>query len=124
MTQAETTRERPSAHIVIVDDEAALREGIARYLRGLGHEVTTAADGHEAMAALGAARIDLIITDIHMPEMDGIEIIDALRDRSGMVPVIAMSGGGRIDKHALLDSAKLLGAASTLEKPFDLEALR
>lgn len=112
------------ANIVLADDEPKLRELFARYLCGIGHEVRTAADGNEAMAALSEAPADLLVTDINMPDMDGIEILTALRRQGSVLPVVAISGGGYLDKNLLLSSAAMLGAVITLEKPFALEELR
>jgi DNA-binding NtrC family response regulator len=112
------------ARILLADDEAKLRDLFARYLSGLGHDVRTAGDGHEVMAALSEAPADLLVTDINMPGMDGIEILTALRKQGSAMPVIAISGGGYLDKDLLLTSASMLGALVTLEKPFALDELR
>jgi CheY-like chemotaxis protein len=109
--------------IVVVDDEAGVLRAVATYLRGLGHHVRTATSGHEAIAALSESPADLVVTDINMPGMDGIEIITSLREAASSTPIIAMSGGGLFDKGLLLDSAEALGADRTLEKPFDLAEL-
>lgn len=112
------------ARILLADDEPKLRGLFARYLTGLGHEVRIAGNGHEVMTALGDAPADLLITDINMPDMDGIEILTTLRKQGSDIPVIAISGGGYLDKDLLLTSASMLGALVTLEKPFALEELR
>jgi two-component system response regulator MprA len=110
--------------IVIADDEPVLLRGLQRYLTGLGYEVATAANGYEAIAAIDESVPDLLITDINMPDMDGIEILNTLRSAGSALPVIAMSGGGQFNRALLLSSARVLGAVVTLEKPFDLEALK
>lgn len=110
--------------ILLVDDEAEVRRALATFLRSLGHDVRTAADGTEAVEALRDGATDLVITDINMPGMDGIEIVTRLRDAASDLPIIVMSGGGLFAKGMLLDSAEALGADLTLEKPFDLERLR
>lgn len=112
------------ARIVLAEDEAALRNNLARYLASLGHEVRTASDGNQAMAELDASPADVLVTDINMPDMDGIEILSALRKRGSGLPVIAISGGGQFDKQLLLSSATMLGAVLTLQKPFALDELR
>jgi DNA-binding NtrC family response regulator len=112
------------ARILLADDEPKLRDLFARYLEGLGHDVRTAADGNQVMAALAEAPADLLVTDINMPDMDGIEILAALKKNGSHMPVIAISGGGYLDKNLLLSSAAMLGALLTLEKPFALEELR
>jgi DNA-binding NtrC family response regulator len=112
------------ARIVLAEDEAALRNNLERYLKTLGHEVRATADGNAAMTELDAAPADVLITDINMPDMDGIEILNALRKRGSALPVIAISGGGQFNKQLLLTSATMLGAVLTLEKPFALDDLR
>ncbi len=112
------------AKILVLDDDADVRQGISRFLRSLGHEVVEAADGRAALKGEGAFATDLIITDINMPEVDGIEVILALRERNPHLPVIAISGGGRVPKGSLLEDAGALGAVSTLPKPFELAELR
>jgi DNA-binding response OmpR family regulator len=112
------------ARILLADDEPKLCDLFARDLEGLGYDVRTASDGHEVMAVLEAEAVDLLVTDINMPDMNGIEILVALRDRGSRMPVIAISGGGHVDKDLLLALASILEASATLEKPFSLEALR
>jgi len=111
------------SRILLVDDEADVRRALATFLRGMGHDVRTAANGVEAIAALRDSA-DLLITDINMPDMDGIEMVTTLREAASTMPIIAMSGGGLFDKGMLLDAAEALGADLALEKPFDLEVLR
>jgi DNA-binding NtrC family response regulator len=86
--------------------------------------VRTAGDGNQALAELDASPADVLITDINMPDMDGIEILSELRKRGSALPVIAISGGGQFNRQLLLTSATMLGAVTTLEKPFPLDALR
>jgi CheY-like chemotaxis protein len=112
------------ALILVVDDERVLRSNLERYLNALGHDVRTAANGREAIAAIEESEPDLLVTDINMPDMDGIEMLNALRKSEVRLPVIAMSGGGQFDKRLLLGSAAVLGALVTLEKPFDLAELK
>ena len=109
------------SRILVIDDEPAVRSLISRILTREGHEVTEAADGITGMAAFQAGNFQLVITDINMPEMDGIEVIAALREQD--VPVVAVSGGGRLGKEVLLDSAHVMGAVHSLEKPFTVEDL-
>jgi two-component system response regulator AtoC len=111
------------SRILLVDDEADVRRALATFLRGMGHDVRLAANGVEAIAALRDSA-DLLITDINMPDMDGIEMVTTLREAASTMPIIAMSGGGLFDKGMLLDAAEALGADLALEKPFDLEVLR
>lgn len=109
--------------ILVIDDDNEVRRGVVRMLEHMGHDVVQAADGRQAMVLFEADPPDLVITDINMPEMDGIEVINQLRQMKAGVPIIAMSGGGRMPKEILLSSAGLLGAVGTLEKPFLLADL-
>lgn len=111
------------ANILLIDDEPTVRVGVGRFLRMKGHDVVEAGDGREALAlALGQAW-DLVITDINLPDVDGLEVILALHKESPSLPVIAISGGGRMSSDLLLANAGVLGAVATLEKPFELGAL-
>lgn len=112
------------AKILLVDDEPGIRSSLGAFLRGCGHEVRVASNGLEAIEALRAAPADVVVTDVNMPDMDGIEIVMALREAADRVGVIVMSGGGLFGTALLLDSAGALGADVTLEKPIELGALR
>jgi len=112
------------ARVLVVDDEVGVRSGVCRFLRRSGHEVMEASGGAEALRQAYGQALDLVITDINMPDVDGIEVIMALaRERPGL-PIIAISGGGLMPKDLLLSSAGLLGAVHTVAKPFVLEDLR
>ena len=106
------------AHILVIDDEPGVRAILVRTLAAEGHDVRLASGGKEGLRLVEAEPPDLVITDINMPEMDGLEIIMACqRLRPGM-PVIAISGGGAFQKDMLLHDANLLGAAESIPKPF------
>ncbi|HSW27855.1 MAG TPA: response regulator [Longimicrobiales bacterium] len=111
------------ARILLVDDHDECRRALNRALQRMGHEVTQAADGRQAVAALDGTPHDLVVTDINMPGMDGIELILAVGRRWPGVPIIAVSGGGMLPKELLLDNAAVLGAVTTLPKPVDLGEL-
>jgi DNA-binding NtrC family response regulator len=89
----------------------------------LGYHVLMAADGKGAMTVLAETSVDLVVTDINMPDMDGIELLRSVQKRSA-IPVIAISGGGLIPVEVLLRNAELLGAVHTLAKPFELDEIR
>ena len=112
------------AIILVVDDEESLRRILVRFLSGLGHNVLTATNGADALTLLEDGGVDLLVTDINLPQVDGIEVLKTLSARGKDLPVIAISGGGTFDKSLLLGSSALLGAIETLEKPFELDALR
>ena len=104
------------ASILIIDDSPSIRAFLEQTLVGAGHMVTTASDGRQGLATLQKQRFDLVITDIFMPETDGIETIRHAR-RAGILPrVIAISSKDSIMN--LLPAAKMLGAMRTIQKPF------
>jgi CheY-like chemotaxis protein len=109
------------ARILVIDDQESVRSVLRRVLTIDQHQVFEAADGREAWALLDVEPLDLIITDVYMPEMDGIEFLIRLADRAPDIPVIAISGGGYASARSVLKDAGLLGAAGTLEKPFSSE---
>lgn len=113
------------SHILVIDDDEFFREVLVHMLHRDGHQVTEAQDGLKALALLAHLRPDVIMTDILMPNMDGVEFITALSRQSNDTPVIAMSGGRRAITAAFnLESAKLMGVKSTLTKPIAHSALR
>ena len=109
--------------ILLIDDDVAVRSTMRKVLERADYEVVTADNGREAIALLDHTIPDLVITDILMPEMDGIEVITTLYDRAPDLPVIAVSGGGRLPKELVLGTAGVLGAVHTMSKPFDNEEL-
>jgi len=112
------------ARILVVDDEPLISKVLDRTLARAGHEVVTASDGDEALQYLGHETFDLILTDLFMPGVDGIELLTRLKDVDDAPPVIAMSGGGRIvTSPDVLTDAVALGAAHVLEKPFTPDAV-
>ncbi|MBV5308168.1 response regulator [Chromatium okenii] len=112
-------------NILIVDDEELFRVMLAEMVRREGHQAHTASNGNEALRAVAQQPPDLIITDILMPEKDGIELIAELAKRGNRIPIIAISGGRRtISSEFNLESATLMGVRATLPKPFTREALR
>jgi len=107
--------------ILIVEDDDELRTVLRQFLEQEGYGVVEAADGRAAMEMQRQTGADLVITDIVMPEMDGIETIMALRRGFPSVKIIAISGGERVGPRAFLNLAKVLGAHRTLHKPFVFE---
>jgi CheY-like chemotaxis protein len=106
------------ARILVIDDEELIRETIRMKLEQSGHVVTEAANGVEGLRALEDGLFDLVVTDIIMPEQEGIETIRKIRHRDPLVAIIAISGGGRGRNYQFLDIAKKLGANEALSKPF------
>lgn len=110
------------ANILLVDDDPLLCKTVAAALQTEGHQVTQARDGAKALHEFTHSRHDLIITDIFMPERDGLETIIAVRELEPAVPVIAMSGHSQ-DSSLFLRVAQKLGAQHILPKPFTLDEL-
>lgn len=106
------------ARILVIDDEELVRTTIRMRLEQNGHEVVEAGNGDEGLATLERRPVDLVVTDIIMPEKEGIETIRAIRRRNPEVGIVAISGGGRTSPLDLLSAAKKLGADQALRKPF------
>lgn len=100
--------------ILVIDDDVLLLRTIARILASDGHDVFTATDGGRGMALFHQQRPEMVITDIVMPEQEGIETILTLRREEDPVKIIAMSGRDI----EMLETAKLIGADDIIEKPF------
>jgi DNA-binding response OmpR family regulator len=111
------------ATILLVDDDPLVRRSLALALERIGHRVVPAENGLEGASRARDGGIDLAIVDIHMPDMDGLELLAQLRATSATLPVIMMSGGDQTRDLALLEDAKLLGASAALAKPFSLDEL-
>jgi CheY-like chemotaxis protein len=109
--------------ILLIEDDAPIRGLLVRMLTAAGHEVAASTNGAEGLAAWRERGADLVLTDMQMPEMNGIEVILQLRALAPTVPVIAMSGGDRSRDLDLLGDAQLLGAVGLLQKPFTGESL-
>ena len=106
------------ARILVIDDEELIRETIRMKLEQSGHVVIEAANGVEGLRALEDGLFDLVVTDIIMPDQEGIETIRKIRHRDPQVAIIAISGGGRGRNYQFLDIARKLGANEALPKPF------
>jgi CheY-like chemotaxis protein len=109
--------------ILVVEDDAALRRLFEQMLVRDGHEVTMAADGAKALKLIERASFDVVITDLIMPEMEGLSLLRELRNSKSPPKIIAMSGGGRGSATDYLEMAAMLGAAATLSKPFTHQQL-
>jgi len=110
------------ARVLVLDDEDEVRAVLMRALQRAGHEVLEAADGREGLGVARTHSIDLVVTDLVMPEVDGLEFMRELARLRPGIPVIAISGGGVWDARSLLEVAGALGALRTLSKPFELNA--
>ena len=109
--------------ILVIEDDAQARKLIKRILEDAGYAVTEAGDGKEGVIQFNQKPADLVITDIVMPEQEGMETIRLLRKAVPKVKIIAVSGGGRVGPEDYLLMAKKFGARQTLKKPFKREEL-
>ena len=109
------------ATVLVIDDEAPVRAVVRSALNSAGYEVTEASNGREGLARFRQNPPDLVIADIHMPELNGLDVIMELTREFLDVKVIAISGVPGYQR--LLDLAKLLGARQTLHKPFAIDEL-
>ncbi|UCE48272.1 MAG: response regulator [Phycisphaerales bacterium] len=107
--------------ILVIEDDVEFRKMLRRMLERAGYEITEAADGKEGMRLFRAAPTDLVITDILMPEQEGIETILELKREFADVKIIAISGGGHIDSKEYLETAEQFGVPRTFSKPFNRE---
>ena len=104
---------------MIVDDDVNLRKSLRRTLERSGYAVLEASDGNEAMVQYQNHHPDIVVTDLLMPEKEGIETIHELKKKYGDVKIIAMSGGGKLTLETYLKTARMVGAVFTLTKPFN-----
>ena len=109
--------------ILVIDDEPAVRDMMRQTLERAGYEVDDAGDGRQGMVQLRQQPVDLVITDILMPEQEGIETIRMLRKEFPQVKILAISGGGKKGQLDVLPVAQAFGAHSTLAKPFERKDL-
>lgn len=109
--------------VLIVDDNAPLCAILAEFLEGLGYRVAVAHDGRQGLRVLEHNTVRILLTDIFMPEIDGIELIMHLRKASPAPAILAMSGYNSENARPFLESARLLGAQHLFMKPFPLSDL-
>lgn len=109
--------------ILVVDDDPAFRAAVRRVLIGAGYRVFEAQDGTKAQTVLKSERPDIVVTDIIMPDGDGIELINAVRWRYPTMRILAISGRGAMGSLDLLKLASMVGADATLSKPLAPEDL-
>jgi DNA-binding NtrC family response regulator len=106
--------------VLLVDDERMLRRVIRRGLVRAGFEVVEADNGVAALELLARERFDLVVSDVHMPLMDGVELLEALSTAQSAVPVVLISGSLEVQGK---EDARRLGAFDFLKKPFALTEL-
>jgi DNA-binding response OmpR family regulator len=108
--------------ILVVDDEADICTSLQDRLTIEGYKVLTASDGRKGLQVYHDHLIDLVITDVLMPELDGLEVVRTLRRLASAIPIIAMSGGANRDLDFLVEATEF-GATRTISKPFRVEEL-
>ena len=111
------------ARILVIDDEDIVRKSISQMLESEGHDVRVASSGNEGVFHFKQQPPDLLITDILMPDKDGLEIIRELSSDYPLVKFLAITGGGATGNLDFLPQAKAFGAHATLRKPFLREDL-
>ena len=108
--------------ILLVEDDDLARGYFRRLLEGAGHSVVEAADGGRAVRTFREGGIDLVVTDIFLPVMSGLDALVEMDPKSAGVPVIALPGGGQGTGAYPLELARSLGASAVFLKPFDVPA--
>ena len=106
-----------SASVLVVDDNGPARQAVEAVLESAGYAVTTASGGEEGIERFRRSPVDLVVTDIMMPNKDGIELMREIRGLCPHVKILALSG------YPLLETVRRLGADATLAKPFDCDEL-
>lgn len=109
--------------LLIADDEPDVRLSLQLALELAGYSVRIAANGHEALALQRESAADILITDIFMPDSDGMETIASFRKEFPATRIVVVSGAGKRPKSDYLHAAHVLGADLTLKKPLDIEQL-
>jgi DNA-binding response OmpR family regulator len=109
--------------ILVIDDDDQMRTLLRQVMEWAGYEVMEAGDGREGMHKHRKQPADLVITDLIMPEQEGLETITSLKREYPGIKIIAISGGGRIGPEAYLPAAQELGADKVFSKPFDVREL-
>ncbi|HEY2953956.1 MAG TPA: response regulator [Candidatus Eisenbacteria bacterium] len=107
----------------MIDDEDRIRRLLRTALEMEGHQVLEARQGNEGLEVIRTTAPDLVITDLMMPDKDGLEVLLALKREAPELKVIAMSGGGKLKMMEPLLVAEPLGAFAAVRKPFDLDVM-
>lgn len=111
------------ANILIIDDDTEVRSTLRKVLERSGHTISEAENGVAALRRLESEAADVVVSDLYMPEMDGIELLIRLREAWPEARFVAMTGGGHVPGDELLERAHSLGADALLAKPFTVEEL-
>src|SRR5262245_46479214 len=111
----------PGGRVLLVDDNDALRRALRRMLVGEGHQVSEASNGREAIQLTKYEEFDLIVSDVRMPDMDGVELLRAIHERDADLPVLLITGDPELETAM---KAVEYGALEYLTKPVDMEKLK
>jgi DNA-binding NtrC family response regulator len=111
------------ARILLIDDDADFRTRLRRTLQKAGYEVAEAGNGQEGLKQMSESLVDLVLTDIIMPDMEGVETVMHLKRTHPELKVIVMSGGGRLTSDNYLKLALKVGAFRAFGKPFEIADL-
>lgn len=109
--------------VLLIDDDKELRNVLTAGLERAGHAVFAAKDGGPALTLATDNDVDVVVTDILMPTQEGIETIMLLKKARPATPIVAMSGGGRLNGELVLELANGMGADATISKPFRIQEL-
>jgi DNA-binding response OmpR family regulator len=109
--------------ILMIDDDRIVRRVVEMMLKSGGHQVIAESDGRRGMERFRVDKPDIVLTDIIMPEQEGLGTIMMIRRECREAKIIAMSGGGRVGNVDVLEATLTLGAADAIKKPFEAEAL-
>jgi CheY-like chemotaxis protein len=107
------------AKVLLVEDDKLVAYALNRYLTKQGHRVIELPNGVRVLETIAAEAPDILVTDLIMPDVEGLEVIVKVRKEYPSLPIIAMSGGSRLVDASYLDTARQLGADKVLRKPFD-----
>ena len=107
------------ACVLVIDDESLVCDVMKELIEAEGHEVLMAENGEDGLRICREQRVDVVVTDLHMPVLDGLETIKALQGEEHAPQLIAMSGAGTFMVETNLESSRLHGAVRTFLKPFD-----
>jgi DNA-binding response OmpR family regulator len=112
-------------HILLIDDDESLRKALSRILQRNGYQVTTAVNGRQGIDMFAMDRFDLVITDMFMPDRDGLDVVLQLTEHNPAVKIITMSGGSQSmgENQFYLDASRDLGAMRSMKKPFSNDEL-
>lgn len=110
--------------VLVIDDDTIVRRALCAGLAKLGYPTAEAPTAEAGLAEFKKEKPEIVITDVVMPEKNGLQLITEIRALNPKVKIIAMSGGGKANNGEFFDFATELGAAATLAKPFELEDVK